>query len=105
MNYDTSNIGVPYAKVNLLQVTWPDTVSGLPTATIGQVNCVVLADGTTRNLEPLPTLTATLDFANDAFTPIPLVDHITGAPTGQTTSLAEAFNHVLAVVRSIQTKG
>lgn len=102
MNYDVTQVGVPYAVVTALTINWPDSLGGFPTASITQKYRVTLADGTTRDLEPMQTLAPSLDFVNNGNTPIPLINPMTGVELGQNTSLNTSFEHVVSVIRSIQ---
>ena len=101
-NYAASAVGVPYVRGVQLVINWPDALGGLPSATISQSNAVLLADGTVRNLDPLPPITTVLDFANSGSVPIPLVNPSTGAALGPTTNLNTIYENVLALVRQAQ---
>jgi len=100
MNYDTTQIGAPYVRVNRLTIVWPAV--GQPTAEMEQSLAVKLATGEIRTIDPLPTIGATLDFAVDGNTPIPLVDFETGAELGIETTLNQVMLGVLAVIRAKQ---
>ena len=103
MNYNASQIGVPYARAHRIIIDYPDQGQN-PAAIIEQSLAVKLADGAVRKLENLPTLSVEFDFAADGATPIPLVSPETAAALGQDTSLNVAMLNVLAVVRSEQIK-
>jgi len=107
MNYDPSQVGLPYVRVTRLTIDWPDSVGEpQPTASIEQSRAVKLLDGSIRTLDTLPTLGVKLDFTNGDI-PIPLVDPETAQPLGMDTSLNQAFVQVLAVIRKyqIETQG
>ena len=100
LNYDPSQVGVPYVRVQRLTIDYPDA-GGVPSATIEQSLAVKLADGLVRVIENMGSFKATLDFTQgDA--PIPLVNPETAQPLGADTSLNQAFLAVLAVVRKEQ---
>lgn len=102
MNYDASQVGVPYVRAHRLIISYPDA-GQMPTAVVEQSLAVKLADGTVRKLENLADLTINLDFSQgDA--PIPLVSPDNAAPLGADTTLNQAFLAVLAVIRAEQVK-
>ena len=102
VNYNPSQVGVPYVRVQRLSIDYPDG-GKTPTAYIEQALAVKLADGSVRVIENLGGFGVTLDFTQgDA--PIPMIDPDTAQPLGQDTTLHQAFLHVLAVVRSEQLK-
>lgn len=78
MNFDSTQIGVPYVRVPSLHVDFPPPGTALPLCTIEQAEAVLLADGSIRQIGEMPTIQSTLDVTNQ--TPIPLVDYDTGAP-------------------------
>ena len=102
MNFDASQVGVPYVRAHRLIIEYPDS-SSTPTAYVEQSLAVKLADGSVRTLENLQPLAVPLDFSkgND---PIPLVSPENAKPLGQDTTLNQAFLAVLAVVRDAQNK-
>ena len=102
MNYDASQIGVPYVRAHRLIISYPDA-GQKPTAVVEQSLAVKLADGTVRKLENLTDLTFELDFTkgND---PLPLVNPDDATPLGQDTTLNQAFLAVLAVIRAEQVR-
>lgn len=102
VNYDPSQVGVPYVRVHRVTINWPDG-GQTPTATIEQSLAVKLADGTVRKLEDIPQIDAALDFTQGN-APIPMIDPDTAQPLGQDTTLNMAFLNVLAVVRAEQLK-
>ena len=107
MNYDPSQVGLPYVRVTQLKVDWPDSLGDLqPTALIEQSLAVKLADGSIRTLDKLPSIGVKLDFTQGD-EPIPLVDPETAQPLGIDTSLNQIFVQVLAVIRKyqIETQG
>lgn len=78
MNYDSSQVGVPYVRAPRINIQYPPPGAGAPYATIEQSEAVKLADGSSRALGSLPTIEATFDLSDQS--PIPLVDPNTGAP-------------------------
>jgi hypothetical protein len=100
-NYDSSTVGLPYVRITNLVINYPD-VAGSPVAAICQSNAVTMADDTTRNLDVLQSLVIPIDLTSDGSTPIPLVDPVTGAGLGTTTTLDNVFLQILAVIRQAQ---
>jgi hypothetical protein len=101
MNFDASQVGVPYVRAHKITIHYPD--KGLPpVVVVEQSLAVVMADKTVRQLEVLPTIQAELNLATDAGKPIPLIDKDTGAPLGPTTTLGMVYMQLLAAVRQIQ---
>ena len=99
MNYDASQVGVPYARVHKITILYPD--KGMPpSVSLEQSLAVKLADGKVQKIEDMPTLTAQLDMVGNASSPIVHPD--TGAPVGPSTNLQSVLLQILAVVRSIQ---
>jgi hypothetical protein len=101
MNYNSSTVGVPFVRVSQIVINYPQGGT-LPSATINQELDVLLADGTTRTLQPMGSLNASFDMVAHGADPIPLVDLTTGAPTGGTTTLMAVLLGILAVVRQQQ---
>ena len=101
-NYDSSAVGVPYVRVPQLSIDY--TSNAFPKVTVQQSLAVKLADGSIRELEPVPEIIATFDMATDGAKPIPLVDPTTGAPLGMNTTLQQVMLSILAVVRKEQLK-
>ena len=101
-NYNASQVGVPYVRVSRIVIGYPDSSGGLPSATLTQSMAVKMADGSTLHIGDMPSITTEFDLVANGMNPIPVVDQTTGAPTGATTSLDNAFGEILAVVRSIQ---
>lgn len=102
-NYNpSSGVGVPYVRVHRITIDWPDR-GLLPVARIEQSLAVILADGSIRQIEVLPTIQTTLDLANDGEDEIQIVHPETGdAVPGMVTTLNQTFLAVLAVVRAKQ---
>lgn len=100
-NYDASQVGVPYARVNNISITYP--TNGKPVVGLNQTLAIKGADGTIYEVGQLATLRAEIDLAADGTTPIPLVSPEDGAPLGADTTLQQVFLAILAVVRKIQT--
>lgn len=102
MNYDSSSVGVPYVRVPRLEIDY--TNNAFPKVTIQQSLAVKLADGSIRELEPVPEIIAVFDMAADGNTPIPIPDPTTGNPLGINTTLQQVMLSILAVVRKEQKK-
>jgi hypothetical protein len=102
MNYDASQIGVPFVRASRIIIDYPDA-GQLPSAAVEQTEAVKLADETVRKLRDLPVLSFACDLVGDATTPIPLVHPDTGEVIpGQFTTLQQAFMVILAVIRKHQ---
>lgn len=103
MNYDPSQVGVPYVRVSRLVIEWPDSAeSPMPNAVMEQTLAVKLADGSVRTLEKMEPIGIPLDFLNNGNEPIPLVNPETAQPLGMDTTLNQAMLAVLAVIRKYQ---
>lgn len=102
-NYDSSNVGVPYVRVNRIEIFYPED-SRTPSAIISQKLAVKMADGSIRSLEELPPINVTFDMLTDGTVPVPLIDPTTGAPLGPSTTLQQVMLGILAVVRKEQVK-
>ena len=103
MNYDPSQVGVPYVRAHRITIDYPDN-NLLPSVKIEQSLAVKLADGTVRKIEDLLPITRALDMPNAGDDPIPLIDPETGQPLGSDTSLNMAMLQVLAVLRFEQLR-
>lgn len=101
MNYNASQVGVPYVRASKITISWPDN-GGTPSAIVDQTLAVKLADNSVRELEAIKTLTIELDFVNHGADSIPLVDPNTGNPLGANTDLNHVMLHVLAAIRAQQ---
>lgn len=99
-NYDSTNVGVPYIRVNNIAIQYPP--NSLPVVFITQVNAVKLADGTIVELGAAEGLSFTVDMIGNANTPIPLVDPTSGAGLGADTTLQGIMLSILAVIRQQQ---
>lgn len=101
MNYDASQIGVPYIRAHRIVINYPD--NGLPpSVVIEQSLACKMADGSVRKLEYMDPISAMLDLQNDGSDPIPLVSLEDASHLGQNTSLNMVMLGVLAVVRAKQ---
>jgi len=100
MNYDGSQVGVPYVRAHRVTIDWPDA-TGVPAATIEQSLGVRLVDGSVRRIEDMSKIEFNLDFSH-ATDPIPLVNPDDGSHLGQDTNLQMAMLNVLAVIRKQQ---
>lgn len=101
MNYDASQVGVPYVRAYNIRIAYPDN-GAMPSVVIEQGFAVKLADGTVRKLEDIAPINISIDLLNDGDKPIPLVNPENGAPLGADTSLNQTFLAILAVVRAKQ---
>ena len=87
MNYDSTQVGVPYVRAPQINIQYPPPGAGAaPYATIAQAEAVKLADGTLRSLGTLPTIEATFDLADQGA--IALVNPDSGAPLDPATCAA-----------------
>jgi len=103
MNYNGSQVGVPYVRVHKITIDYPD--KGLnPSAVLEQSLGVKLADGTIHKLQDLQPIGVTFDFAADGTTPLPLISPEDASHLGANTTLQEVMLGILAVVRSEQIK-
>lgn len=102
MNYNGSQVGVPYVRAPRITINYEP--SGRTTATIEQALAVKLADGSVRHLEALPALTCELDLAGHGNDPIPMVSPEDASSLDIDTTLNQTFLSVLAVIRSEQLK-
>lgn len=103
MNYDPSQVGVPYVRVHKMSITWPDSAEAqVPVATLEQSLAVKLADGSIRTLEKMQTLDVQLDFDAHGNSPIPLVNPENASSLGADTTLNQTMLAVLAVIRQAQ---
>lgn len=102
MNYNASEVGVPYCRANRITINYPDNNTA-PSLTIEQSMAVKLKDGTVRRLEELQPISSVIDFTK-VQDPIQLVDLETGLPQSANTNLGEVFTAVLAFVRNEQVK-
>lgn len=101
MNYDASQVGVPYVRAHRIVINYPD--NGLmPSVAIEQSLAVKMADGSVRKLEDLDTISSSLDLQNDGADPIQLVSLEDATYLGADTSLNMVMLGVLAVVRAKQ---
>lgn len=101
MNYDASNVGVPFVRAHRIEIDYPDS-AGTPIAVVHQSLAVVLADGTTRSIQPLAPMMLTLDLQAHGDDPVPLVSPTSAVNLGADTSLNQVFLGILAVVRQAQ---
>lgn len=101
MNYDPSQVGVPYVRAHRIVINYPDN-GVVPSVNIEQSMAVLLADGTIRTIDQLPTISTPLDLAQDGAVPIPMINPNNGQPLGVDTDLNTAMLNVLAVLRSKQ---
>ncbi|MDE2098906.1 MAG: hypothetical protein KGL39_16755 [Patescibacteria group bacterium] len=101
MNYDATQVGVPYCRVSRIFINYPDNGQA-PSLTIEQCLAVRLADGTPRKLENLPSIDVPIDMSK-AQEPIPLIMPETDSPIpDKFTNLQQVYMCVLAFVRAAQ---
>lgn len=68
MNYDPSQVGLPYVRVTRLTIDWPDSVGEpQPTASIEQSLAVKLLDGSIRTLDTFPTLENSINYLRNFY--------------------------------------
>lgn len=102
MNYDASQVGVPFIRAYGIRIDYPDNGQP-PQVVVEQAMAIKLADGTIRKLDdPVDPLNIAIDLAGDGTTPIPLVNPDTGAPLGPNTTLQGTFLSILAIIRKAQ---
>lgn len=101
MNYDASQVGVPFLRAYAIRIDYPDNKQP-PVVVVEQAMAVKLADGTVRKLEEVDPLNITVDLANEATMPIPLVSPEDGKELGASTTLQATFLSILAIVRKNQ---
>ena len=103
MNYDASQVGVPFVRAYGIHIAYPD--AGVhPAVVIEQGLAVLLADGAVRKIGDLNPINVSVNFALHGDDPVPMVHPETGIPLGMDTSLNQAFLTILAIVRSEQLK-
>lgn len=100
MNYNASQVGVPYVRVNNISITYP--TQGNPVVGLNQTLAIKGADDTIYEIGQLETLRAEIDLVADGTTPIPLVSPEDASFLGTDTTLQQTFLAILAVVRHIQ---
>lgn len=99
-NYDASQVGVPYVRVDNITINYSE--SGVPTVGLSQALAIKGADGTVYKIGDLPPIRSVLDLVADGTTPVPLVNPEDGSALGADTNLQQVFLGILAVVRKIQ---
>jgi len=92
---------VPFVRAHRIEIDYPDS-TGIPEATVYQSLAVVLADGSTRSIQPLAPMMLKLDLKAYGNDPIPLISPSTAKHLGADTSLNQVFLGILAVVRQAQ---
>ena len=100
MNYDSSQVGVPYCRVNNIVIQYPPI--GIPMVTLEQESAVKLADNSIVRLGVLPSISFSLDMISNAASPIALINPTTGANLGANTNLQQVMLGILAVIRQQQ---
>lgn len=99
-NYNSSQVGVPYIRVNKLEIEYPAT--GIVSVKLSQSSAVKLADNSITEILPLAQISFELDMNVNGATPIPLVDPTTGAGLGASTDLNHIMIGILAAIRQQQ---
>lgn len=99
-NYDASQVGVPYTRVNTLTIVYPP--EGNTRVVLGQALAMKGADGKVYEVGPLNSISAQLDLVANGNDPIPMVSPNDASQLGTNTTLNEVFVAILAVVRQIQ---
>lgn len=101
MNYDASQVGVPFIRAYGIRIDYPDNGQP-PNVVVEQAMAVKLADGTIRKLEDLDPLNIAIDMVNEGTVPIPLVNPEDNTPLGVNTTLQGTFLSILAIIRQHQ---
>lgn len=101
MNYDASQVGVPFLRAYGIRIDYPDGGQP-PVVVVEQAMAVKLADGTIRKLEDVTPLNIAIDMANEGTVPIPLVSPEDGSQLGANTTLQGTFLSILAIIRKSQ---
>lgn len=97
MNYDASQVGVPYVRYGEVKISNPP--GAMPSVVAEKFLAVKLADGSVRTLEALAPLNFTLDMLNDATEPVPLINPDDSKPLGADTTLQTTMLSILAILR------
>ena len=100
MNYNSSQVGVPYVRADVITILYPE--NQLPSITVSQTEAVKLADGKIIQTKRINDISFQLDIAAHGTEPIPIVDPTTGAPLGVNTNLQGLMLGILAVIRQQQ---
>jgi hypothetical protein len=98
-NYDSSAVGVPYVRVPLIEIKYPEPHTAH--VRVLEVEAVKLADGSIRELRQLGQIEWHIgpgDMGKVAQIPHP----DTGAPTGATTTNQQLMLGLLAAIRAQQ---
>lgn len=99
-NYNSSAVGVPYIRVPTIQISYPQPLQG--NIRFQEVEAVILADGSTRQLNELGEKSFSITPAQMQET-IQLIDPTTGADIpGQTMTVMQLMLGILAVIRREQ---
>lgn len=100
-NYDASQVGVPYVRVNKITIDYPDN-GGMIQAHIDQTLAVKLADNSVRELQEINSFVINIDLATEGSAAIPIIDPSSGANLGVNTNLNNVMVQILAVIRKHQ---
>jgi hypothetical protein len=101
MNYNASQVGVPFLRAYGIRIDYPDAGQP-PVVVVEQAMAVKLADGTVRKLEDVPPLNITIDLVNEGVVPIALINPDDNTPLGPNTTLQSTFLSILAIIRKNQ---
>lgn len=101
MNYDASQVGVPYVRVHRIEIDYFDGGRD-PQVVARQSMAVKLADSTVRKLEDIEAMQWTVPLNESGNDPVPLVSPETGELLGADTSLNQVMLGILAVLRQKQ---
>ena len=99
-NYDSTKVGVPYMRVNRIEINYPSAATA--NVVMSQTQCVMLADKSTIPMGE-PSLLELALSPQDMGTKIHIVDPATGADSGQTTTIGAVMVGLVAVIRAKQT--
>lgn len=101
-NYNGSQVGVPYVRVNSLTIVYPP--EGTTRVHLAQALAMKGADGQVYEVGAIDSISAELDLVANGTDPIPLVSPEDGSALGADTTLQQVFVAILAVVRQIQNQ-
>jgi len=101
MNYNGSQVGVPYVRCPKITIHYLDR-GQKPIVVIDQALAVKLADGTVYQLEEMKSIQVELDLVADAHKTFPLINPEDDSPLNAETDLQTVYLQNLAAVRHIQ---
>lgn len=97
MNYDASQVGVPYVRYGEVKISNPP--GAMPSVVAEKFLAVKLADGSVRTLETLAPLNITLDLLNDATSPVPMINPENDTALGADATIQGAQLSIYAILR------